>query len=79
MTRHERWEWYLDLTPVECEVSDIINSIYDDFESRTCENCKHGHYMDILKNDIWCLCENSPIYDCNTELDFGCNKFVRKQ
>ena len=68
---------------VDFNVYDFINKIYDDFESRTCENCKHA------KKVIGCPCchhgfecsditrySNSPV---RVDSDFGCNKFKRKQ
>lgn len=45
----------------------IIDDIYDDFESRVCENCKH-------KTNREC----NTIIDYFGK-DFGCNKFERKE
>ncbi len=58
------------------KVYKLIDKIYDDIESRTCENCKHfiqqhrkhGNYCGILS-----------VNKTGFELDnFGCNKFERK-
>ncbi len=53
------------------ENMDAIDFIYDDFESRTCENC---------------ICFKTPQYKSSfcdkinhvVPIDFGCNKFERK-
>jgi len=52
-----------------------VDKIYDDFESRTCENCKYN------LNGIECNCNESVVewLDTDTFPDFGCNKFERKE
>ena len=52
----------------------IVNKIYDDFESRTCESCK---YISADKNK--CNANNSAIVwlDIETFSDFGCNQWKR--
>lgn len=58
-----------------------LKMIYDDFENRTCENCKYS------KQTI----DFSQLYDCSegvgsligygdymVDKDFGCNKWVNK-
>jgi len=52
----------------------VIEDIYDDFESRTCESCK---YISADKNK--CNANNSAIVwlDIETFSDFGCNQFER--
>lgn len=57
------------------EVLKLIDEIYDDFESRTCENCKHGEYEKNIKG-IYCSFVNYCGSDY-MEKDFGCNKFER--
>jgi len=54
-------------------LDNVIDIIYDSFESKTCENCKY------YKNQN---CENgesiaSDYYQL-LDPDFGCNKFIRK-
>ena len=54
---------------------EVINKIYNDFESRTCENCKHRYYEqdgELIKDD-YCHMNEQPISD-----DFGCNRFEPK-
>jgi len=53
----------------------IVHEIYDDFESRTCENCKHWS-----KEKKQCLNVESIAYTSQEAIyyDDGCNKFVRK-
>ena len=60
--------------PVE-SAKETIDKIYDDFESRTCENCKYN------LNGIECNCNESVVewLDTDTFPDFGCNKFERKE
>ena len=55
----------------------VINGIYDDFKSRTCENCKLG--VETNLGFIECGLE---IFNCTDEFfdkDFGCKKFQRKE
>ncbi len=61
----------------------VIDAIYDDFESRTCENCIHS---DLKFEEEY----NDDVLRCNNMLSLGwgrpegvslidtCNKFVRK-
>ena len=56
--------------------SEFISDIYDDFESRTCENCRYY-------NSKYEYCDNSNSV-CNhlvvdIDKDFGCNKFERRE
>ena len=58
----------------------VIDQIYDDIESRICENCKHYnmdtavYYCDTY--DIVMINDDNTIR--TVDKDFGCNKFVRK-
>jgi len=69
----------------ESDVDDLVDKIYDDIESRTCENCKHYEMympqnnmhdqynrMDCTANDAG---QNIVSYPPPT---FGCNKFERR-
>ena len=50
----------------------LIDRIYDDFQSRTCENCSHNNSCEmqyVLRQGV-----TNPSF----LKDFGCNKFVRK-
>lgn len=60
-------------------VDEVVQTIFNDFESRTCENCKHKHIPMVDKGSIYCYYYHSPIYDSIVETDFGCNKFERKE
>jgi hypothetical protein len=57
----------------------LVSSIYDDFESRTCENCVNNQ-IDIVHDDIygWCNEICYQVEHFKTTKDFGCNKFERK-
>ena len=53
----------------ECKL--WIDKIYDDFESRTCENCK---------KDYMCSIQDAITKDAKnlTNIGFGCNKYKSK-
>ena len=58
----------------------LVNDIYDDFESRTCENCKHYSSGYCPANVFYIYNElidkDEEIHlQCNK--DFGCNKFEK--
>ena len=69
---------------VELDLIEVIDMIYDDFESRVCENCKYAEKI------IGCpcchhgfMCKNKSVIMYHAESmrvssDFGCNKFERK-
>ena len=69
-------------------VCEMVDKIYDDFESRTCENCKHSYSSSIV-NPTHCSEVTFPYFnevdaeweDMSMEItkDFGCNKFERKE
>jgi hypothetical protein len=46
-----------------------INQIYDNFESRTCANCRQLKAFDLCEVFSNCIAEPKT---------FGCNKFTRK-
>lgn len=61
-------------------IHDTIDCIYDDFESRICDNCKYFTF----ENEIIGTCQKG-IYDkqlCSSEdhlvSSFGCNKWKSK-
>jgi hypothetical protein len=64
----------------------IVDKIYDDFESRTCSNCKfcEVEYIEDATKYLQCINENSLLYmtsinDINdTHKDFGCNQWENK-
>ena len=68
------------------EVGNAIDKIYDDFESRTCENCKHW-FMAITRDEdhnntktptCMLFAKSDDEYTIFPDKDFGCNKFERK-
>ena len=70
MTREQAKERIPHLGCYNGDVFRVIEAIYDDFESRTCENCKW--YINrgcgkIIENCIFPLPYN-----------FGCNKWEKK-
>jgi len=61
------------------EVDEIIDRIYDDIESRACDNCKHYLKLSYKCNHL----DNEQIttkymHLMHTYNSFGCNKFERK-
>jgi len=72
VTREEAKEEYLTLSP--SERLNVIDKIYDDFESRTCDNCaynlenSHGFSRGCTQIEI----EPRDMID-----GFGCNRFER--
>lgn len=59
----------------------MIDIIYDDFDSRTCENCKYVHArLNSFGQIIDYMCHNdmSPIETECVKSDFGCNMFEKK-
>ena len=53
----------------------IVNKIYDDFESRTCNNCVYYNSM----NESSGLCEHLGLPELGVDSDFGCNKWEAKR
>lgn len=82
MTREEAYDKVYDLTyqreATETEIYELVDIIYNDFESMTCENCAYKRDTDVngnfMSNEYFCVlrarCENK---------DYGCNKFERKE
>ncbi len=55
-----------------------VDKIYDDFESRTCENCKHNTYEAEFKHN----CDHDDVFDsyegeCLIPYDFSCNRWEK--
>jgi len=55
---------------------ELVNKIYDDFESRTCVNCKHSRTTDNYTN-VWCE-SGGTLDDVNTSREFRCSDWVSK-
>lgn len=79
MAREEVKSYIDDYEPVYPNaVKDIIDDIYDDFESRTCENCKY-YFIHMLKADeMQCKNHNSFTHQSAVIKSDGCNKHERK-
>jgi len=60
----------------------LINEIFDDFEKRTCENCKYyqkkGEVMNLRECNEGVSIYKSSGYSLVND-DFGCNKFEENQ
>jgi hypothetical protein len=70
----------------EPDGDDLVDLIFDDFESRTCGNCEHYkivmpqnnphdqfNYIDCCANDAGMNVVSCP------PMDFGCNKWEQKK
>ena len=79
MTRESLKEYYMQiadapspsnrwLPEIVCEQIDLI---YDDLESRTCENCKYFNRIGACSN------KESAVYDKLVWDTFGCTEFER--
>jgi len=53
----------------------LIDSIYDDFKSRTCENCKY--YVSVNESSGMCINIDLTYIDA-VDCDFSCNKWESK-
>mgnify|MGYP000032174726 CR=1 FL=1 len=58
------------------DVDDDI--LVDEVEAKTCENCIFMYKPELTTNIYRCRHEVTYIEDGEIELDFGCNKFERK-
>ena len=65
---------YFDKVLLIDDVTNLINQIYDDFDSRICKNCK---YWKKYVNTSLCN-EGTLDFIIETNEDFGCNKFERR-
>ncbi len=62
-------------------VDKLINQIYDDFENRTCGNCKY-----YKEEGSYCENEENEVFEFDNykkmkipDWKFGCNRFERKK
>ena len=73
------------------DVEELINKIYDDFESRVCKNCEYIRYpkdktyegkakcMKNCSSSTTAVIINGDYFEYTiVEPNFGCNKFERK-
>jgi hypothetical protein len=54
----------------------VIDEIYDDFESRTCESCRYAIKRGFM--DKICDNESGIAYDVVVKTTDGCNKWATK-
>ena len=72
MTRDEALDFYKKGTlfePIYQTIEKHINNIFDDFESRTCENCINDYQCDIQ--------DKLELQDYS--LNFGCTFFRKRE
>lgn len=92
MTRDKALEAYDDIDyadnyftsgRIDTESEKLINKIYNEFESRTCNNCKHLNMSKFHTNegcgDMYIPCDLIYVETtgANTLQEFGCNMFKR--
>ena len=74
MTREEA---LYELCNLEHNPLNIINMIYNDFESQTCENCKYWNkYRECQK--LFYHDDHANHENLETDSDFSCNRFKAK-
>jgi len=75
MNREESEE-YISQRIVDGHITDffeMVDMIFDDIETRTCENCKYYNYF----NESSGLCENKKLLELAVHKEFGCINFKR--
>lgn len=63
------------------QAKNVINSVYDNFESRTCENCIFALPLNLDKDkqyEFKCRLGHSDKLLNTVNKDFACNKFEAK-
>jgi len=55
-----------------------IEKATEDFNNRTCKNCKYCINAEFKNLALCDIKKDTPMNDCYTDADFGCNKFERK-
>ena len=78
MTREEAYTKALSIDRGEI-INKIIDMVYDDFENRSCANCKHWKTFNSGEYDF-VMCHNTNSCSCEweTDKDFCCNKWQEK-
>lgn len=74
-------QWNIDYNESIEYNESIIDEVFDDFESRVCENCKYFIWNDRYVTDYGTCEKGIGITfrgDCEVNKDFGCNKFISK-
>lgn len=71
--------WSRNISYMEEEMSRDIDKIFDDIDSRVCENCKYVETEGgIILVDSCCTNRLSVAYGELVFVQFGCNQFERK-
>lgn len=80
MTRDEAKQEWAKVHPLDLDLDSVIDVIYDDFENRTCENCKYNKKQDNFM--IFCdkeMCQdNSKMMWHSFTKDFYCKYWESK-
>ncbi len=80
MTRDEAKKEWAKTHPLDLDLDSVIDVIYDDFENRTCENCKYNKKQDNFM--IFCdkeMCQdNSKMMWHSFTKDFYCKYWESK-
>ena len=79
MTKKEAKKHYMKIknSALDEIALNVIDDIYYDFKSRTCENCKYMQESTQLI-DYKCSLGVKQDFDFGVKKDFGCNQFTRK-
>lgn len=65
-------------------IKEFIHHIYDDFENRTCENCKYFNGASVHSKKRYCTIhhdswDKGEFFEFNLGENFGCNKWEDKK
>ena len=58
-------------------ISELVNDIYDEFETRTCEHCDN-YRSGNSTCDVICY-DNEFLGNMYVNKDFGCNQFLEEE
>jgi len=74
------WSYSKDHQNIDAtKVAFLLKDIFDDFESRVCENCKYADWkFDWCDHDLNKWREGAYYKPFKISKEFGCNRFERK-
>ena len=83
MTREDTKKYFsttIDGLKKATSLTNVIDTLFDDLETRTCGNCKHSRLGEEYLGECY-YCSLGVEYQGSDVLDadFGCNKFEREQ
>jgi hypothetical protein len=76
MNREDARKKFISPALCKAHTTNMLDKIYDDFESRICKNCTH--HTGVTADQGWWGDYTCKELKINTSKNFGCNKFERK-